>query len=119
MLGYKIGNDLEHLQKAGKTLLKRLKSEAVLITRGRDGMVLFTRKNPSVNIPIFGSDEVADVTGAGDTVIAVFTLALAVGASFEEAAYLSNYAGGLVVMKHGTATVSHQELTDAIDRAKF
>ena len=119
LLGYKIGNDLEHLQKAGKTLLKRLKSEAVLITRGRDGMVLFTRKNPSVNIPIFGSDEVADVTGAGDTVIAVFTLALAVGASFEEAAYLSNYAGGLVVMKHGTATVSHQELTDAIDRGKF
>lgn len=119
LLGYKIGNDLGHLQKAGETLLKRLKSEAVLITRGRDGMVLFTRKNPSVNIPIFGSDEVADVTGAGDTVIAVFTLALAVGASFEEAAYLSNYAGGLVVMKHGTATVSHQELMDAIDRDKF
>ena len=116
LLGYKIGNDWSHLQKAGRTLLKRLKSQAVLITRGRDGMVLFTKNNPSVNIPIHGSAAAADVTGAGDTVIAVFTLSLAVGASFEEAAYLSNYAGGLVVMKHGTATVSRQELMKAIDQ---
>ena len=79
-------------------------------------MVLFTPHKPSLSIPIFGSDEVADVTGAGDTVIAVFTLALAVGASFEEAARLSNYAGGLVVMKHGTATVSRQELKEAVAR---
>ena len=60
--------------------------------------------------------EVADVTGAGDTVIAVFTLALAAGATFEEAAILSNYAGGLVVMKHGTATVSRQELKNVFSQ---
>ena len=69
-------------------------------------MALFESGKKSVHIPIFGTDEIADVTGAGDTVIAVFTLALAVGASFSEAARLSNYAGGIVVMKHGTATVS-------------
>ena len=116
LVGYEIGNDKDRLEKAGRRLLRQLKSEAVLITRGRDGMVLFTPRKPSLPIPIFGSDEVADVTGAGDTVIAVFTLALAAGASFEEAARLSNYAGGLVVMKQGTATVSRQELKEAVDR---
>lgn len=120
LLGYEIGNDKARLEKAGKHLLRKLKSEAVLITRGRDGMVLFTPRKPALSIPIFGSDQVADVTGAGDTVIAVFTLALAVGAGFEEAARLSNYAGGLVVMKHGTATVSRRELKEAVarDRAR-
>ncbi len=116
LLGYEIGNDKARLEKAGRRLLRKLNSEAVLITRGRDGMVLFTPHKPSFSIPIFGSDQVADVTGAGDTVIAVFTLALAVGASFEEAARLSNYAGGLVVMKHGTATVTRQELKEAVAR---
>ena len=66
-------------------------------------------------MPIFGSDEVADVTGAGDTVIATMALALAAGASFYEAARLANYAGGLVVMKRGTATVSARELSDAVE----
>ena len=80
--------------------------QAVLITRGSRGMALFQPKQPTVHVPIFGSDEVADVTGAGDTVIATFGLALAAGASFYEAARLANYAGGLVVMKRGTATVS-------------
>jgi len=65
-------------------------------------------------VPIFGSDEVADVTGAGDTVIATFGLALSAGASFYEAARLANYAGGIVVMKRGTATVSAAELADAV-----
>ena len=121
LVGYSIGNDNTRLEKAGRRLLRQMKSEAVLITRGRDGMVLFTPRKPSLSIPIFGSDEVADVTGAGDTVIAVFTLALAAGASFEEAARLSNYAGGLVVMKQGTATVSRQELKEAVarDRARI
>ena len=67
-----------------------------------------------MHIPIFGSDEMADVTGAGDTVIATMTLALAAGASFYEAARLANYAGGLVVMKRGTATVTPAELREAI-----
>jgi bifunctional ADP-heptose synthase (sugar kinase/adenylyltransferase) len=67
-------------------------------------------------IPVYGADQVADVTGAGDTVIAAFTLALAAAASFAEAAKLANYAGGIVVMKMGTATVSHDELRHAIER---
>ena len=88
--------------------------QAVLITRGSRGMALFQPKQPTMHVPIFGSDEVADVTGAGDTVIATFGLALAAGASFYEAARLANYAGGLVVMKRGTATVSARELSDAV-----
>ena len=77
-------------------------------------MALFERGKKTTHIPIHGSDEVADVTGAGDTVIATFALAVSAGASFYEAARLANYAGGLVVMKRGTATVSSSELSDAI-----
>jgi bifunctional ADP-heptose synthase (sugar kinase/adenylyltransferase) len=88
--------------------------QAVLITRGSRGMALFQPKQPTVHVPIYGSDEVTDVTGAGDTVIATFGLALAAGASFYEATRLANYAGGLVVMKRGTATVSARELSDAV-----
>jgi rfaE bifunctional protein kinase chain/domain len=113
-LGVKIGSDLTKLETAGKSLLKQLKLEALLITRGRHGMALFIPHQQTVHIPIFGTDEIADVTGAGDTVISVFTLALAVGASFHEAAQLSNYAGGIVVMKRGTATVTAAELREAI-----
>ena len=79
------------------------------------GWRLFEPKQPTIHVPIFGSDEVADVTGAGDTVIATMALALAAGASFYEATRLANYAGGLVVMKRGTATVSARELSDAIE----
>jgi bifunctional ADP-heptose synthase (sugar kinase/adenylyltransferase) len=80
-------------------------------------MALFERgaKEP-VLIPVWGTDQVADVTGAGDTVIATFTLALAAGASYAEAAKLANYAGGIVVMKMGTATVTNDELRGAISR---
>jgi bifunctional ADP-heptose synthase (sugar kinase/adenylyltransferase) len=88
--------------------------QAVLITRGSRGMALFVRDAPTVHIPIHGSDEIADVTGAGDTVMATMTLALAAGATFEAAARLANYAGGLVVMKRGTATVSANELRATI-----
>jgi len=63
---------------------------------------------------VHGSDQIADVTGAGDTVIATMTLALAAGATFDEAARLANYAGGIVVMKRGTATVSADELSAAV-----
>jgi len=75
---------------------------------------LFVPNSPTVHIPIFGSDEIADVTGAGDTVMATITLALASGATFEGAARLANYAGGIVVMKRGTATVSAEELRHAV-----
>ncbi len=77
----------------------------------------FTHRHKPADIPIFGSDQVADVTGAGDTVIATFTAALAAGAGAEDAAHLANYAGGIVVMKRGTATVSQQELLQALDQA--
>ena len=110
----KIGTNTALLEQSGRKLLKKLKMKALLITRGRDGMALVEAGKKSVHIPIFGTDEIADVTGAGDTVIAVFTLALAAGASFSEAARLSNYAGGIVVMKQGTATVSADELRQAV-----
>jgi bifunctional ADP-heptose synthase (sugar kinase/adenylyltransferase) len=77
-------------------------------------MTLFKRGMEPMHIPIYGTDEVADVTGAGDTVIAVYTLALACGASPEHAAHLANYAGGIVVMKRGTATVAFEEMRAAI-----
>ena len=113
-LGIHIDDDAEALEHAGRRLLRRTGMQAVLITRGSRGMALFQPKQATIHVPIFGADEVADVTGAGDTVIAAFGLALAAGASFYEAARLANYAGGLVVMKRGTATISAQELSDAV-----
>jgi rfaE bifunctional protein kinase chain/domain len=119
LLGIRIGENLRVLEKAGRELLKRTQSSAVLITRGSRGMALFEADRPTVHLPIFGSDQIADVTGAGDTVIATMTLSLAAGATFLEAACLANYAGGIVVMKRGTATVSAGELRQAAssDRA--
>ncbi len=114
VLGIHIGDDGQALERAGRLLLRRTGMQAVLITRGSRGMALFEPKRPTVHVPIFGSDEVADVTGAGDTVIATFGLALAAGASFYEATRLANYAGGLVVMKRGTATISARELAEAV-----
>jgi D-glycero-beta-D-manno-heptose-7-phosphate kinase len=116
-LGIRIGNNWDRLVAAGEQIAGEMQLESLLITRGKDGMVAFPRKHRPVDIPIYGSDEVADVTGAGDTVIATFTAALAAGATAEEAAHLANYAGGIVVMKRGTATVSQQELLEALDKA--
>jgi len=112
------GNDEEgSLQLAGNTLRQALDAEALLITRGSRGMALFQKGSEEPRlIPVSGSDQVSDVTGAGDTVIATFTLALAAGASYLEAAKLANYAGGIVVMKMGTATASNEELRRAIER---
>ena len=116
ILDTKIGDNVKALERAGRDLLKRTRMNAVLITRGSRGMAVFEPDRPTVHVPIYGSDEVADVTGAGDTVIATMTLAIAAGGSFYEAARLANYAAGLVVMKRGTATVSPQELRDAIQK---
>jgi len=113
-LGVTIGHDRQKLEAAGRELLQRLACKAVLVTRGSDGMALFERGRPPLHIPVHGGDQVADVTGAGDTVIATFTLALAAGASPEQAARLANYAGGIVVMKHATATLSADELVAAV-----
>lgn len=111
----KIGQDWSRLVSAGRQIMDKMKLQSLLITRGKDGMVAFDKRHKPIDIPIHGSDEVADVTGAGDTVIATFTAALAAGASTEEAAHLANYAGGIVVMKRGTATVSQQELLQALE----
>ena len=116
-LGIRIGQDWPQLCSAGEQVMSRMKLQSLVITRGREGMVAFSRKQKPVDIPIFGPDQVTDVTGAGDTVIATFTASLAAGASTEEAAQLANYAGGIVVMKRGTATVSRQELLHALDQA--
>jgi len=114
LFAVKIGENLRALERAGRELLERTRARSVLVTRGSRGMALFEPDRPTVHIPIHGSDQIADVTGAGDTVIATMTLALAAGASFEEAAHLANYAGGIVVMKRGTATVSADELRSAV-----
>jgi rfaE bifunctional protein kinase chain/domain len=114
-LRMQIGQEWSKVVAAGEQLMARMKLQSLVITRGRDGMVAFADRHKPVDIPIFGSDEVADVTGAGDTVIATYTAALAAGANSEEAAQLANYAGGIVVMKRGTATVTRQELLHAVE----
>ena len=112
--GISIGPDTALLHEVAGNVLSRQRLESLLVTQGRFGMTLFERGKPPLHIPIYGTDEVADVTGAGDTVIAVFTLSLACGASPAQAARLANYAGGIVVMKQGTATVSRAELRTAL-----
>ena len=114
LLDVRIGDDRSVLEDAGRQLLRDLRCEAVLVTRGSRGMSLFEAGKRPLHIPIVGSDEVADVTGAGDTVIATFALAVGAGASFAEAAHLANHAGGCVVMKRGTATVTARELAAAV-----
>jgi len=115
--GARVGHQLEVLDRMAASVLKRQRFEALVVTRGRDGMVLYQPGRIRQMLGIFGSDQVADVTGAGDTVIAVFTAALAAGADFLDAARLANCAGGLVVMKSGTATVTAKELREAIQNA--
>jgi rfaE bifunctional protein kinase chain/domain len=136
---------LRKLDELGERALHELGLEALVVTRGKDGMAVFEngkhradgRGNGSRiegrgafgshrsafhgnrrarHIPIYGSDAPVDVTGAGDTVIAVFTLAVAAGASYFEAAHLANYAGGIVVMKRRTATVTRAELEAVLRR---
>lgn len=113
-LGVAIGDDPQRLERAGRDLLERLQAGGLVLTRGSRGMAVFVPDRPTLHIPVFGTDEVADVTGAGDTVIAAVTLALAAGAALDDAARLANYAGGMVVMKRGTATVSAAELRRAV-----
>ena len=117
-LGLSIGDDAEALEQSGRQMLRRLRGQAILMTRGSKGMMLFEPRRQTKHISVFGTDEVADVTGAGDTVISTFTLALGAGATFYEAALLANYAGGIVVMKRGTATVSRDELAAAVSTYK-
>lgn len=103
---------------AADELRERLDCRALLITRGGNGMLLSEEGRPVAHIPVVGSTEPVDVTGAGDTVIAVFTMALASGLDFRRAAEIANHAGGIVVMKRGTATVSLAELIASLSAEK-
>lgn len=117
---YLIGTPVEpptKLETAATRLRQELKLDALLVTRGSRGMMLLTADADPLQIPAVGAQAV-DGTGAGDTVIATFALALASGSSFAEAAQLANYAGGLVVMKRGTASVTASELEHAINDLK-
>ena len=115
-LGIRINDNRRMLERAGREILARTRMQAVLVTRGSRGMALFVRGAPTMHIPIFGTDSIVDVTGAGDTVVSTVALALAAGGNFEAAARLANYTGGLVVMKRGTATVTVDELRQAIGK---
>lgn len=106
----------DDITEASEALRARLNAKFLLATRGNHGMTLVEDGRPAVHIPVFGTDEVADVTGAGDTVLAVLTAALAAGANPEEAAKMANYGGGVVVMKLGTATVTRDELSAAVEQ---
>ena len=115
MLGIRSTTILDVLERAGRLMLRRSRMEAVLVTRGSRGMALFQPRQPTVHIPIFGSGRSRPTSPAPATPSSRrCALALAAGASFYEAARLANYAGGLVVMKRGTATVSARELGDAV-----
>jgi D-glycero-beta-D-manno-heptose-7-phosphate kinase len=109
-----IGQNLSELTRCGAATLAEMKLQSLLVTRGRDGMALFEPGDRLTQISVYGSDQAVDVTGAGDTVLAAYTVALACGASPLEAAHIANIAGGLVVMKRGTATVSRDELLAAL-----
>jgi len=109
-----IGQNTGELARAGRATLSEMKLQSLLVTRGRHGAALFEPGDRLTQIPVHGSDQAVDVTGAGDTVLAAYTLALACGATPLEAAHIANIAGGLVVMKRGTATISRAELLDAI-----
>jgi rfaE bifunctional protein kinase chain/domain len=112
-VGYSL-TDEPTLIRAGRELLAFLQAETVIITRGPDGITLFERDGPVTQIPVTNASEVFDVSGAGDTVVAVMMLSLAAGASCQDAARLANYAAGVVVRKLGTATLSRAELQQAI-----
>lgn len=116
-LGMRI-RDEKSLLYAGEKLLTKLDCWGVLITRGKEGMSLFEKNGKISHIPIVGSDEPVDVTGAGDTVASCMTLAIASGASLLEAAYLSTYAAAAVVMKRGTTVVTNKEILNYITMKK-
>lgn len=103
------------IARAARELRSRMRAGAVLVTLGSEGVALYPAEGRAARIPAWGSDEVADVTGAGDTVVATFTLALVAGADYLDAARLANYAAGIVVQKAGTATLGADELLAAIE----
>ena len=117
--GRELGESETELIEAAGALRSRMRCATLLVTRGSRGMALFSDSggdgaSPAL-IPVHGGNQVADVTGAGDTVLATFALALAAGATPLEAALLANFAGSVVVMKMGTAVVTPEELLAAVE----
>ena len=106
--------DSETLQKAGKDMLAKTNAESVLITLGGDGMALFEKNGNFEKVPVFNKTDVFDVTGAGDTVVATFTLAMAAGFSKKDAAILGNLAASIVIRYFGCATTTIDVLKEAI-----
>lgn len=115
VVGFPVETEKE-VERAGKILFKKLKCPNILITRGNMGMSLYRDNMPLVNMPTVAR-QVYDVTGAGDTVIAVFSTALAAHATIEEAMFLANIAAGITVSRVGTAAITAQELESEIDGA--
>jgi len=113
LLGEKLVSSVQ-LEKSAELLRQKLGYKALLVTRGSQGMVLLENGGAPMHIKAVGAASPVDVTGAGDTVIATFTLALSCDSSFADAAQLANYAGGLVVMKRGTASITPAELEHSI-----
>lgn len=111
-------DSLVNLEASAESLKNKLRYKALLVTRGSRGMMLLQDGQLPLHIPAVGAEQAVDGTGAGDTVIATFALALAAGSSFVEAAHLANHAGGLVVMKRGTASITSTELEQSIHDSK-
>jgi D-beta-D-heptose 7-phosphate kinase / D-beta-D-heptose 1-phosphate adenosyltransferase len=111
-------NSGEDLERAAEYLLTLTRAEGLLVTRGKDGMTLYRNKEQPVAIPTVAK-EVYDVTGAGDTVVSVFGMAVFVGFNFQEAAWLSNMAGSIVVGKVGTAVVTLNEINEFLHEEMF
>lgn len=106
------------LTEEAERLRARLDLRALLVTRGKKGVLLVEEGREPLSIEAVGSHDAVDVTGAGDTVMAAYSLALASGASYEDAARLANHAGGIVVLKRGTATVMAEELLASLARGR-
>lgn len=111
--------DKETLEKAGKYMLKKTNAESVLITLGGDGMALFEKNGNFVKVPVFNKTDVFDVTGAGDTVVATYTLAMAAGFSKKDAAILGNLAASIVIRYFGCATTSVEVLKSTLEKMDF
>lgn len=111
--------DEETLKKAGEKLIEKADSELMLITRGGDGMAVFEKDGSYSPIPVFNKTDVFDVTGAGDTVVATFTLGLAAGLSPKHAAIIGNLAASIVIRTFGCATTNIKELIKAADKINF
>jgi bifunctional ADP-heptose synthase (sugar kinase/adenylyltransferase) len=105
----------EALEKTGRKLMRMLRSDSLLITRGRLGMALFRPRRKTLKVGVVGSPEATDVTGAGDTVVSAIALTLAAGAGMTEAMLAANVAASIVVMKRGTAVTTQEEILSSLD----